>query len=144
MMGKNRVAFYGDSIMAQDKKLYEYAAEYNKELIGTVCVGWPSILEQNFDIITTNFAVGGHKIKDQRDIILTQDFSGVDYILISVGVNDFSAGTPIGCIPNSQATKHDETFIGSFCTALDHIFNSNPLIKVVLMTPLHRCTLNRT
>ena len=141
---KKRVVFFGDSIMAQDKKPYEYAAEYNKELLGKICRGWPTILEEKFNIETENFAVGGHQIKDQRDIILTKDFSNTDLIVIAVGVNDFSAGTPIGVIPDSQETSHDETFIGRYCTALDYIFTHNPLVKVVLITPLHRCTLNRT
>lgn len=144
MSNKARVFFFGDSIMAQDKKLFEYAAEQNKELLGTKCIGWPSIIEGKFDVTTANFSAGGHQIEDQRDIILKQDFSDVDYVLIAVGVNDFSSGIAIGAIPDSCEEKHAETFIGRYCTALDYIFTSNPSIKVVLMTPLHRCTLYRT
>lgn len=144
MSVKKRVLFFGDSIMAQDKKPYEYAAEYNKDALGKICKGWPSILEESFNIETENFAIGGHKIIDQKDIILSQDLSNADYIVIAVGVNDFSQGTPIGVIPDSQEKCHDETFIGRYCSALDYIFTQNPLVKVVLMTPLHRCTLNRT
>ncbi len=143
-MANKTVFFFGDSIMHRDKKVFDYSAEYNKDELGKMCKGWPSILEEKFNFSYSNFAVGGDKISDQKEIILTKDFSKVDLVVIAVGINDFSNGTPIGTIPNSQEILHEKTFIGDYCTALDHIFKSNPLIKVMLTTPLHRCTLNRT
>lgn len=140
---KKQVYFFGDSIVAQDKKIYTYPADYNQNEIGTLCEGYPTILERLFDFETYNFARGGQGISQQKEVILSKDFSGADLVIIGVGVNDFSAGKPIGQIPDSTEAKHDATFTGEYCTALDYIYQSNPLIKVILMTPLHRCTLHR-
>jgi len=110
-----------------------------------MCIGYPSLLEKHLGVIIKgNFAVGGQGIFEQKEIILQQEFKGIDLVILSVGVNDFSSGKPIGIIPPSTETEHDNTFIGAYCTALDHIFQCNPKIKAVLMTPLHRNTLHRT
>lgn len=139
------VWYFGDSIMAQDGKSYAYQAEQNKRELGKICRGYPTILRETFSIgADRNFAVGGQGVSAQRKIIEAQDFAGVDAVVIAMGVNDFSAGLPVGALPDSRDEVHDATFIGEYCAALDHIFKSNPRIKVVLMTPLHRNTLMRT
>ncbi len=74
---------------------------------------------------------------------MRQDFQGIDITVISVGVNDFSNGKRLGKLPISTATTHAHSFIGDYCTALDYIYRSNPQMKVLLMTPLHRNTLHR-
>lgn len=140
-----RTYFFGDSIMAQDGKKYEYPAEYNDSELGKICRGYPTLLRECFGLSEMrNFAIGGQGIKEQKEIILNQDFTEVDLVIISLGVNDFSKGMPIGSIPTSTDRHHDVTFIGEYCTAMDHIFSSNPIVKIVLMTPLHRDTLHRS
>ncbi len=140
-----RILFFGDSIMAQDGRVYEYPSEYNHGELGKVCRGYPTLLKEALgDFSMKNYAVGGQGISQQKELILQTDFSGVSLVMIAVGVNDFSQGVPVGKIPSSLEKEHDRTFIGDYCTALDHIFASNPRVKVILMTPLHRNTLNRT
>jgi lysophospholipase L1-like esterase len=139
-----RVYYFGDSIMAQDGKEYTYSADYNHSEIGKICAGYPTLLKKYFNIDEKgNFAVGGHVIKKQAEVILSKDFSAVDLVFIAAGVNDFSFKTPLGKLPLSTEREHDATFIGTYCTAMDYIYRSNPKIKAVLMTPLHRDTLNR-
>lgn len=139
-----KIYCFGDSIMAHDGHPYTCSPELNGDDVGKLCAGYPSMLKKHLGLeVSANFAVGGDRIAQQKEVILGQDFSDVDLVIIAVGVNDFSCGTPIGSIPDSQETVHDHTFIGDYCTALDHIFRSNPSVKVLLMTPLHRCTLHR-
>lgn len=136
--------FFGDSIMAQDGKAYSYTADYNQSELGKICRGFPTLLNERTGLNTVkNFAVGGQGICQQKEIIIKQDFSKVEFVILSVGINDFSQGTPIGNIPFTLEKEHDHTFIGEYCSAMDFIYTSNPKIKVVLMTPLHRCTLHR-
>ncbi len=144
MLDGKRVYCFGDSIMAADSKIFSYTADFNREEIGTECCGYPTLLAQETGVvIVNNFAVGGQGISGQKDIILQQSFSNIDIVIISVGVNDFSSGKVIGKIPSSTEEQHDNTFIGEYCTALDYICKSNPLVKILLMTPLHRNTLHR-
>ena len=137
--------YFGDSIMAADKKPFDYfAPSYNQEEMGQICVGYPTIIEEELGIKNGgNFAVGGHKIADQLPVILAHDFQGADLLVLTVGSNDFSQGTPMGELPKTTDTAFPETFCGLYCQALDHVFRSNPRIRVILMTPLHRSTLHR-
>lgn len=138
-----RIIYFGDSIMSRDGKPVT-TAEYNTDKIGEICRGYPTLIKEKFGTVNlANHAVGGHTVKDQLPIILSADISDADIIIINVGVNDFSAGTVIGKIPDSTALMHDDTFIGNYCTALDSIYKRNPTVKTVLITPLHRNTLNR-
>ncbi len=140
-----KAIYFGDSIMAQDGKAYGYgSAQYNLDHLGLICRGYPTLLKERLGIENLgNYAVGGHDIRAQRDVMLNTDISGADLIVIAVGVNDFSSGTPIGKLPMSFDRNHDETFIGRYCAALDSIFTRNPLVKVALVTPLHRDTMKR-
>lgn len=140
-----KIYCFGDSIMAMEGRVYDAPGNYNhQEVVGQVCKGYPSMLKKHLGLdVAANYAVGGQGIHQQMEIILQQDFSDVDLVIIAVGVNDFSQGKAIGKIPDSQETEHDSTFIGEYCTALDHIFRGNPFVKVLLMTPLHRYTLHR-
>ncbi len=142
--GKNAI-YFGDSIMAQDGKVYSYPADFNRDQLGGVCRGWPTLLNDRLGLVNAgNYAIGGHNVRNQRDVILETDISEADLIVIAVGVNDFSSGTPIGRLPESTVRSHDETFMGRYCAALDSIFQRKPLVRVLLMTPLHRNTLHRT
>lgn len=140
-----RVYTFGDSIMAQDQKPFEPAnPEYNQDKVGMICRGYQTLLKERLGIdVVQDFAVGGQGVRDQMKIALEQDFRDIDIVLISVGVNNFSAGTPIGSIPATKEETHDDTFIGDYCTMMDHIYRSNPKVKIILMTPLHRDTTHR-
>jgi lysophospholipase L1-like esterase len=142
---KSVVYCFGDSIMAQDGKIFARYPDYNPDQVGQRCVGWPSLLKKYLDVeVAANFAVSGDGIAAQKELILQQDFSQVDLVIISLGINDFTRGKAIGTMPDSEARTHDNTFIGDYCAALDYIFTSHPAIRVILMTPLHRNTLYRS
>lgn len=140
-----KIIYAGDSIMAQDGKKYEYpSAKYNLDCIENICCGYPSLLEERLGVVNLeNISVGGHGIRQQKEIILNTDFSKADIVVISLGCNDFSSSVPIGQIPETHILDYDDTFIGNYCTALDSVYKKNPKIKVVLMTPLHRDTFGR-
>lgn len=136
-----KTIYFGDSIMAFDKKPYKCANEYNYSTPNEICRGYPTLLNERLGLIDVgNFAVGGHKAKEQLEIVLKTDFKEADLFIMAVGVNDFGGGTPIGSIDDK---KEDNTFFGALNAILRHVFNSNPNIKVILMTPLHRNTLHR-
>lgn len=140
-----KTIYFGDSIMASDGKPYHYDNENNHDDYQKIARGYPTLLNEQLGLFNIgNYAVGGQTIRQQLDIILKQDLKEADFCLIAVGINDFSLGTKIGTLPKSTDTEFDvDTFYGAYCKALDHIFKSNPNIKVMLMTPLHRDTLRR-
>ena len=143
-----RAWYFGDSIMAQDQKVYTYPADYNQDQLGQRCHGYPTLLREAMGIQDAgNFAAGGATVAQQLRQVRTMDFSGPDrpdLVIIAVGCNDFSQGTPLGTLPLSTQREHDDSFIGSYCALLDHIFTGHPTVKAVLMTPLHRSTLHRS
>ena len=140
-----KTIYFGDSIMASDSKPYHYDNDNNQPDKNKLSRGYPTLLNEKLGLVNIgNFAVGGQTIKQQLEIILTKDLKDAELCIISVGINDFSLSTKIGSLPKSTNTEFDEnTFYGAYCKALHHIFTSNPFIKVVLMTPLHRDTLKR-
>lgn len=144
--GQRVLYCFGDSIMAQDKRVYAYeSAERHFGQLGRICAGYPTLLEREFGLVAAkNGAAGGHGAAEQEEVIRAVDFRAAELVLISVGVNDFSLGRPIGALPAGGAPRHDDTFIGRYCAALDHIFASNPLVRAVLMTPLYKDTTDRT
>lgn len=134
---------FGDSIMAQDKKAFAYAnPQYNTDKIGQICKGFQTILEENFGVkIAQNYAVGGSDIRAQREVIESKSFETFDFVMISTGTNDYSNSVPVGFIQTSKNASHDvNTFIGAYCHTIDYILQSNPKIKIILLTPIHRDT----
>lgn len=140
-----KIFFIGDSIMAQDGHEYDYQnILYNHDKLGEICRGYPTLIEEQTGMETVkNTAVGGHGINDQKSIVVNEDLSCVDITVIAVGINDFSRGTIIGDMPDTNTVTYDDTFIGAFCELMDYIYKQNPLMKVVLMTPMHKDTTHR-
>lgn len=140
-----KIIYAGDSIMAQDGKIYEYpSAKYNIDCLGKVCRGYPTILEETLKVVNlANVSVGGHGIRQQREIILNTDFTEAEIVVITIGCNDFSGSVPIGELPDAHTSEYDDTFMGNYCTVMDYIYSQNPTVKCVLMTPLHRDTHGR-
>ncbi len=139
-----KTLYFGDSIVAFDGQNFCCENVYNHPNPTQTCKGYPTLLNEKLGLENLgNYAVGGHTILDQREFILKQDFSQAQLVIISVGVNDFSRSVPIGNLPDIANTVYDDTFYGAYAQCLDHIFNSNPSVKVILMTPLHRNTLHR-
>lgn len=139
-----KTIYLGDSIVAYDGKPYTCTNEFGGPSSTEICRGYPTLLNERLGLVNIgNYAVGGHTILDQRNIILNLDFTEADLVIFSVGVNDFSKSVPIGKIPDMANPVFDDTFYGAYAQCLEHILKSNPKIKVILMTPLHRNTLHR-
>lgn len=144
-MKEIKTIYLGDSVMAFDGKPFNCANDYNQPNEHEICRGYPTLLKERLGLVNIgNYAVGGHGIFEQRDIILNLDFKDADLVIITVASNDFSKGTVIGTLPKTTDENYPETFYGAYAQSLDHIFKSNPKVKVVLMTPIHRNTLHRT
>ena len=135
-----KALYFGDSIMAYDGKPFPCDNEFCHDDINEVCVGYPTILQNELGIINKgNFAVGGNTILDQLPKILENNFQDTDLVVITIGCNDFSIGVPLGTVE----TEDENTFCGAYSKAIMHIKKCNPHAKIVLMTPIHRNTLHR-
>jgi lysophospholipase L1-like esterase len=144
LSGKNGYTF-GDSIMAQDglafSTHYTQNAQYNLDKLSQICKGYQSWLRQKYGVTITDYAVGGQGIVAQLPIIKAQDYTNVDFVIISTGTNDYSGARTMGTLPTSADAVLDETtFIGAYCSALKYIKTQKPEAKIILMTPLHRDT----
>lgn len=133
---------FGDSLMAQDGKVFAYPnPQYNADEIGETCVGWQSYLRNYFGVTITNYAVGGQGIFQQKPIILAATYTGVDFVIISCGINDYSNNVPLGSYPTSQnPTFTSGRFIDDYCESIEYILSQNPNIKILLFTPCQRDT----
>lgn len=143
MSGKNGLSF-GDSIMAADGKsfsMYAANAQYNTDKLSGTCVGYQSLLENHYNVTITDYAVSGEGIVQQLPKIKAANYTGIDFVIIACGTNDFSDGRAMGDLPTSKAQATSETtFAGTLCTAVKWIQTQNPTIKIILMTPLQRDT----
>ena len=136
--------YLGDSIMAADRHEFGYNnVTYNNAEIGKMCVGYPSLIHDALGRENAkNISVGGHNVFQQYELAVKEDFGGYDGVVIAVGVNDFSLGKKIGDFEKGEDGEYEESFCGYYCRMLDHIYSSNPKIKVILMTPLKRDTMH--
>ena len=133
---------FGDSLMAQDGKVFAYDnPQYNVSEIGSMCVGWQTLLHNKFGVTTTNYAVGGQGIAAQKTVIKSKTYTGIDFVIISVGVNDYSNAVQLGQLPTARnATFTDGLFIDDLCDSIEYILTQNPEIKILLFTPCQRDT----
>ena len=133
---------FGDSLMAQDGNVFAYNnPQYNVSEIGSMCVGWQTLLHNKFGVTITNYAVGGQGIAAQKPVIKSKTYTNVDFVVISVGVNDYSNNVALGQLPASRnATFTSGRFIDDLCDSIEYILNQNPQIKILLFTPCQRDT----
>lgn len=68
-------------------------------------------------------------------IIDDQDFSGFDLCTLAFGTNDYGNNQPIGTIDDSS--ENPTTVYGAIKHCLEKIYNDNPLITVVCITPIN-------
>lgn len=66
------------------------------------------------------------------------NWSNYDLITIALGTNDFGNGG--GCDIGDINSTDTSTYCGAYNTVLQHIFKTNPKIRVVLMTPFQRAS----
>lgn len=133
---------FGDSLMAQDGSAFAYSnPQYNVDEIGQICAGWQTHLHNAYNTSIINYAVGGQGIARQKPIIKSKTYVGIDFVLISVGVNDYSNGVALGNLPTSRnATFTNGRFIDDLCDSVEYILSQNPKIKILLFTPCQRDT----
>jgi lysophospholipase L1-like esterase len=136
--GKNFVSL-GTSISWQDGQPYASSGE--------IARGYQTILKEKL-----GFASYANEGKSGRSMAngtangdgtnktgKTVDYTKFDLVIIEAGTNDFKLNVPIGNIGNVNDTAFDtETFYGAYRDLLNFILKKNPIIQVVLMTPIQR------
>lgn len=103
--------------------------------------------------IARNYGIGGSRIADQKDRSQDPDrnrsycerFPAMDddasLIVVFGGTNDFGHGdAPIGCMSD----RTPETFYGACHFLMEGLIKKYPTATVVIMTPIHRCSEDRT
>ena len=103
--------------------------------------------------IARNYGIGGSRIADQKDRSRDADrnrsycerFSAMDddasLIVVFGGTNDFGHGdAPIGCMSD----RTPDTFYGACHYLMEGLINKYPSATIVIMTPVHRCSEDRT
>lgn len=63
-----------------------------------------------------------------------------DLVTIALGTNDHANGG--GCLVGDIDSTDISTYCGAYNTVLEHIFKTNPKIRVVLMTPFQKTSMN--
>lgn len=127
--GKKCVCF-GDSITWYDGHEYNWGKEQ-----GVTAKGYETYLrDAGMDV--NNQGYSGATIRNiVNEKILDFDFTGYDYVTITSGANDSRYDIPVGEIAEVGST-FDTTFIGRLQAGIEYILESNPEIKILLMTPI--------
>lgn len=69
--------------------------------------------------------------EDTLDELEHIDFSTVELVLIMHGLNDYYSGIPIR---NEEDSFDEYTFVGAFRSALEYLRQTNPTMRIVLVT----------
>lgn len=107
--------------------------------------GWQAVVTDRLGVNVNNIAIAGRSMSDGTTngagtVTTITGLSKIteDLFVIAAGTNDFKLNAPIGELKNTGETFDRNTFYGAYQTALEHIINKRPDIRIVLFTPLHR------
>ena len=132
--GKSIYAF-GDSITWYDGRQYVQGAhaEYPN-----IAKGYLSYMREELGAFVRNLGYNGGSLKNQisAEIKDITSYVGVNAVTITGGVNDWYTGEDIGAIAPIGSTFDLDTSYGSLQSAIEYILNSNPSIKIYLITPI--------
>lgn len=105
--------------------------------------GYQNYVIEKLNCTLSNYGSEGYTIVNMLSDILNRDYSNVDLVTIAFGVNDARTGVILGDLGNYSDTSFNiTTFTGAYRTALNHILEDNPNIKIILMTPIQRDYIN--
>lgn len=130
--GKSIVTF-GDSITWYDgKTFYDSHSE-----AGQMVIGYQSYMRELLGCNTDNQGRSGHRMPDLLPYIKSYNYSNVDGVTLTIGANDFRTGTErVGEILPIGSAFDETTFYGSIQSAVEHILNAKPTVKLYLITPI--------
>ena len=126
-----KIVCFGDSITWYDGNKY-----YTGKEKGSYCKGYEYYLRSVAGMTVVNKGVSGADIVYLvNNFLLSYDFTDCDYVTLTSGANDTRHGVPVGTLA-PIGSAFDNTFIGRFQAAIEHIFNDNPEAKICLITPI--------
>ena len=107
--------------------------------------GWAHKLADMKNWIITNLGYGGSGFiqsytvnKASYQIARDTDFTQFDIVTLAYGINDWHNNAPLGSVEAYDASIENPTDVSSsLCKTLDTIIASNPLCKIVVITPLN-------
>lgn len=104
---------------------------------------WAAVAARKANLRLVNSGVGGSgyvhngTVLDQKNAkahVDDLDFSGVDFVTLSWGVNDWKYEENIGSM---SSTSGDGTIYGNMKYVVEKIISENPLCKIFVVTPLN-------
>lgn len=132
MNGKS-VVFYGDSITAR------YINEQTYE--DNLGAHYTQILAAEYGFYFANYAISGATFTNTDKSVIKEINNSksilacADYVSIMLGTNDYGFGQALG---TKSSAPSETTVYGAIKYALDTIFDINPNVKVMLITPIDR------
>lgn len=109
----------------------------------SIIKGYQDYVVEKLNCTLANYGAEGYTIVNMLNDILNRDYSNVDLVTIAFGVNDARTGVVLGDLGGySDTTFNTSTFTGAYRTAINHMLEDNPNIKIILMTPIQRDLIN--
>lgn len=115
----------------------------SSDVLGRTQKCWATIAASIANLRLVNSGVGGSGYvhngtvldqKNAKDHVDTINFSGVDMVTLSWGVNDWKYGETIGTV---NSTVGDGTLCGNMKYVIEKILTQNPNCKVFVVTPVN-------
>lgn len=130
-----RGQWFGDSISEQDGKPYSDTGE--------IAIGYQTLVKRALGFShLENLAISGRPVANGSAngsgtvSTVLEEYIPSDLVVIAGGTNDYRLDRQIGKI--RKEGFDEDTFIGAFQTAIEHIKKTNPNQVIVLMAPLQR------
>ncbi|MFV0577716.1 MAG: SGNH/GDSL hydrolase family protein [Fusobacterium ulcerans] len=97
-----------------------------------------AVISKNFiqqeEVIKKNEEIPRY-FREHLELLKNIDFTKVDFVTISYGTNDYTAGKEID---NFQDKEDKNTYSGALRYALRRLFETYPHIKILVLTPTYR------
>lgn len=129
------IVFFGDSRTWYDGKAY--TAGTKPEWTGKICKGYQQTVSDLTGCITINKGFSGYTSSQICEQIRAYDFSSVDAVYLSGGVNDFIKQDEIstGTIQPIGSTFDTTTSYGAWQSAIEYLLTNYPQLKIYIDTP---------
>lgn len=131
-LGKTIVTF-GDSITWYDGNTF---GESHSE-IGQTAIGYQSYMRESLGCEVVNQGRSGYTMPKLLPYVKAYNYANVDAVTLTIGANDFRMSSEsLGSISTIGGEFDETTFYGSIQSAVEHILNAKPTVKLFLITPI--------
>lgn len=136
MRGKS-VVFYGDSITARYINPLNIESDFRPH--------YTQLLANEFGFYFADYAISGATFAETTKNALVEMqnsqaiLASADYVSIMLGTNDYGFARELGTF---AAAPSEKSVYGSIKLVLNRIFEINPTVKVMLITPVERYDAN--